>query len=107
SISMSEDIGNNSATSDSYSRNRKGAWAAVLGTAVAVCFVALVVYVLLKHKQQTSFSHKKLVEEYPTDPDIVQLDNIEPLDLDFGPVAYYNPALQGDNIQMLDIPGRL
>lgn len=37
---------------------------------------------------------------------VLRLDNSEPLDLNFGRSAYYNPGLQGDNIQMSHIPGR-
>lgn len=37
---------------------------------------------------------------------VLRLDNSEPLDLNIGRSAYYNPALQGDNIQMDNIPGR-
>lgn len=35
---------------------------------------------------------------------VLRLDNSEPLD--FGQVAYYNRGLQGDDIQMSNIPGR-
>ncbi|XP_029281347.1 mucin-15 [Cottoperca gobio] len=90
---------------DTQKSKRNGAWGAVLGMGVAVAFVALVAYVILKKKQQKGFSHRKLVEEYPSDP-VLRLGNNEHLDLDFGPgrSAYYNPALQGDNIQMSNIP---
>lgn len=91
--------------SDSQSSQRKGAWGAVLGTAVAVACVGLVAYVILKKKHHKAFSHRKLVEEFPSDP-VLRLDNSEPLDLNFGGSAYYNPALQGDNIQMTNFPGR-
>lgn len=37
---------------------------------------------------------------------VLRLDNNEPLDLNYGGGAYYNPGLQGDNIQMTNIPGR-
>nr|XP_057947676.1 mucin-15 isoform X2 [Doryrhamphus excisus] len=37
---------------------------------------------------------------------VLRLDNSDPLDLNFGGSAYYNPGLQGDNIQMSNIPGR-
>lgn len=47
---------------------RHNAWGAVLGTAVAVTFVGLVAFVILKKKQQKAFSHRKLVEEYPSEP---------------------------------------
>lgn len=54
--------------SDPHRSKRKGAWGGVLGTAVAVAVVGLVVYVILKRKHQKGFSHRKLVEEYPSDP---------------------------------------
>ncbi|XP_034535446.1 mucin-15 [Notolabrus celidotus] len=82
---------------------RHSSWGAILGTAVAVVCVGLVAYVILKHKHQKDFSHRKLVEEFPSDP-VHRLDNNEPLDLNFGGSAYYNPALQGDNIQMTNFP---
>lgn len=90
---------------DTQKSKRHGAWGAVLGTAVAVAFVALVAYVILKKKQEKGFSHSKLVEEYPSDP-VLRLDNSPPLDLNFGGSAYFNPGLQGDNIQMTNFPGR-
>uniref|UniRef100_UPI0037E81F00 mucin-15 n=1 Tax=Semicossyphus pulcher TaxID=241346 RepID=UPI0037E81F00 len=86
-------------------RRRNSAWGTILGTAVAVACVGLVAFVILKHKHQKGFSHRKLVEEFPSDP-VLRLDNNEPLDLNFGGSAYYNPALQGDNIQMSNFPGR-
>lgn len=54
--------------SDPHRSKRNGAWGAVLGTAVAVAVVGLVVYVILKRKHQKGLSHRKLVEEYPSDP---------------------------------------
>ncbi|XP_059202222.1 mucin-15 [Centropristis striata] len=85
---------------------RNGAWGAVLGTAVAVALVGLVAYIIMK-KHQKGFSHRKLVEEYPTDS-VHRLENGDPLDLNFGVggSAYYNPGLQGDSIQMNNFPGR-
>ncbi|KAF0042869.1 hypothetical protein F2P81_004206 [Scophthalmus maximus] len=53
--------------SDSH-RSSSNSWGAVLGTAVAVALVGLVAYVILKKKQQKAFSHRKLVEEFPSDP---------------------------------------
>ncbi|XP_072321269.1 uncharacterized protein [Eucyclogobius newberryi] len=88
---------------ESDMQSRKSAWGAVLGTFVAVAVVALVVYVILKKKQQKAFSHSKLEEEFPSDP-VLRLDNSDPLDLNFGRAAYYNPGLQGDNIQMSPFP---
>lgn len=91
--------------SDTHTSKRNGAWGAVLGTGVAVAFLGLVAYLILKKKNQMGFSHRKLVEEYPSDP-VLRLDNSEPLDLNFGGSAYYNPGLQGDSIQMNSLPGR-
>ncbi|KAI4831149.1 hypothetical protein KUCAC02_002744 [Chaenocephalus aceratus] len=90
---------------DTHTSKRNGAWGAVLGTGVAVAFVGLVAYVMLKKKQQKGFTHRKLVEQFPSDP-VLRLDNSEPLDLNFGVgrSAYYNPGLQGDNIQMSSFP---
>ncbi|XP_076594630.1 uncharacterized protein LOC143325468 [Chaetodon auriga] len=91
--------------SETHTSKRNEAWGAVLGTGVAVAFLGLVAYLILKKKNQMGFSHRKLVEEYPSDP-VLRLDNSEPLDLNFGGSAYYNPGLQGDNIQMNNLPGR-
>uniref|UniRef100_UPI003AAFAE6D mucin-15 n=1 Tax=Centroberyx gerrardi TaxID=166262 RepID=UPI003AAFAE6D len=90
--------------SDLQSNKRNEAWGAILGTAVAVACVGLVVYVILKKRNQKDFSHRKLVEEFSSDP-VLRLDNSEPLDLNYGGSAYYNPALQMDNIQMTNMPG--
>lgn len=90
---------------DPHTSSRQGAWGAVLGTMVAVACVGLVAYVILKKKHQKAFSHRKLVEEFPSDP-VLRLDNSGPMDLNFGGSAYYNPGLQGDNIQMNNFPGR-
>lgn len=59
---------NKGLASDPHRSQRQGAWGAVLGTAVAVAFVGLVAYIILKKKNQKGFSHRKLVEEYPSDP---------------------------------------
>ncbi|KAM7424560.1 hypothetical protein PAMA_000756 [Pampus argenteus] len=90
--------------SDSHRSKKKGAWGAVLGTAVAVVCVGLVAYIILKKKQQKGFSHRKLVEEFPSDP-VLRLHNHEPLDLNLHGSAYYNPGLQEDIIQMDNFPG--
>ncbi|XP_074478504.1 uncharacterized protein LOC141759909 [Sebastes fasciatus] len=84
-----------------------GAWGAVLGTGVAVSLVGLVAFIILKKKHVKGFSHSKLVEDYPSET-VHRLDNSAPLDLNFGvgSSAYYNPGLQGDNIQMTNFPGR-
>ncbi|XP_062327799.1 mucin-15 [Osmerus eperlanus] len=85
-------------------KNKKSeAWGAILGTAAAVAFVGLVVYVILKKRRQREFTHRKLVEEFPPDP-VLRLDNSEPLDLKYDGSAYYNPGLQMDNIQMTNFP---
>lgn len=55
---------------DASRSGRRGAWGAVLGTAVAVAVVGLVAYVILKRKHQKGFSHSKLVEEHPSDPGV-------------------------------------
>ncbi|XP_014900451.1 cell wall protein DAN4 [Poecilia latipinna] len=90
---------------DPYRSKRSVAWLAVLGTAAATAVVGLVAYIIMKKKHQKAFTHRKLVEEYPSDP-VLRLDNGEPLDLNYGSSAYYNPGLQGDSIQMTNIPGR-
>ncbi|KAM7405785.1 hypothetical protein PAMP_000212 [Pampus punctatissimus] len=60
--------------SDSHKSKRKGAWGGVLGTAVAVVCVGVVAYVILKKKHQKRFSHRKLVEEFPSDPVFFDLE---------------------------------
>ncbi|XP_029932428.1 mucin-15 [Myripristis murdjan] len=91
--------------SDVKKNKKKEAWEAILGTAVAVACVGLLVYIILKKKHQRDFSHRKLVEEFASDP-VLRLDNSEPLDLNYGGSAYSNPGLQMDNIQMTNFPGR-
>lgn len=99
----SPERGFSSETSDSEKRRRKGAWGAVLGTFVAIALVALAAYIILKKKHHKAFSHRKLEEDFPSDP-VLRLDNSEPLDLNFGRAAYYNPGLQTDSIQMSPFP---
>ncbi|XP_035984582.1 mucin-15 [Fundulus heteroclitus] len=94
-------VADSGSETDPYRRKRNVAWLAVLGTAAATAVVGLVAYIILKKKHQKPFTHRKL-EEYPADP-VLRLDNSEPLDLNY---AYYNPTLQGDSIQMSNIPGR-
>ena len=53
---------------DIKKNKRSEAWGAILGTAAAVAFVGLVVYVILKKRRQREFTHRKLVEEFPPDP---------------------------------------
>lgn len=91
--------------SDPEESRRNVQWGAVLGTAAVVAVVGLVAYIIMKKKHQKAFSHQKLVEEYHADP-VLRLDNSEPLDLNYGGAAYYNPGLQGDSIQMSNFPGR-
>ncbi|KAM9861333.1 uncharacterized protein ACBR49_005519 [Aulostomus maculatus] len=93
------------ADSDTQQRKRQTAWGAVLGTAVAVALVGLVAYIILKRNNQKNFSHRKLVEDFPPGP-VLRLDHNEPMDLNFGGPAFFNPALQEDNIQMSNIPGQ-
>ncbi|XP_056881324.1 mucin-15 [Takifugu flavidus] len=88
--------------SDVQRNKRHTQWSAILVTAIAVGCFGLVVYVILRNKRRKGFSHRKLVE-VPTDP-VLRLDNSGPMD--FGQVAYYNRGLQGDDIQMSNIPGR-
>lgn len=47
---------------------KKTYWLAVLGTLVAVVFVVAVTYVVLKRKYQRDYSHRKLIEDYPSEP---------------------------------------
>ncbi|XP_063045181.1 mucin-15 [Engraulis encrasicolus] len=90
-------------SSETENTKNNKAWGAVLGIAVAVGFVGLVVYVLLKRRGRRNFSHSKLVEDGHPDP-VLRLDNGEPLDLKFDGQGYHNPTLEGDNIQMSNYP---
>lgn len=47
---------------------RKSYWATVLGTLVAVVIVVAVSYVILRRKYQRDYSHRKLIEDYPSEP---------------------------------------
>lgn len=49
-------------------KGKKYHWLAVLGTLVAVAFVVAVTYVVLKRKYQRDYSHRKLIEDYPSEP---------------------------------------
>ncbi|XP_076143381.1 uncharacterized protein LOC143125631 isoform X2 [Alosa pseudoharengus] len=89
--------------SGTQSTNNGRAWGVILGLAVTVGIVGLVMYVLLKRRERRNFSHSKLVEEAPADP-VLRLDNGEPLDLKYDGFGYYNPSLQGDDIQMSNFP---
>ncbi|XP_071015046.1 mucin-15-like [Oncorhynchus clarkii lewisi] len=84
-------------------KKRSEAWAAILGIGVAVCFVAMVVYVILRRRDRRDFTHRKLVEEIPSDP-VQRLNNPEPVDLKYDGSAYYNRGLQMDNIPMDHFP---
>ncbi|XP_076854130.1 uncharacterized protein LOC143509364 [Brachyhypopomus gauderio] len=90
-------------SSDTPQNTNNHAWGAILGIAVVVGITALVVFVIMKWKNHRDFSHRKLVEDTPGDP-VLRLDNSEPLNLKFDGFAYYNPGLQGDNIQMTNFP---
>ncbi|KAF4091015.1 hypothetical protein AMELA_G00032250 [Ameiurus melas] len=79
------------------------AWGAILGIGIGVAIIALVILIIVKRRNYRDFSHRKLVEDMPSDP-VLQLDNSEPLDLKFDGFAYYNPGLQRDNIQMTNFP---
>ncbi|ROL52737.1 Mucin-15 [Anabarilius grahami] len=84
--------------------NRKGqAWAIVLVVGIVVGIIALAAFIILNRRNRRDFSHRKLVEETSPDP-VLRLDNSEPLDLKFDGFGYYNPGLQGDNIQMTNFP---
>lgn len=91
------------ATDKKKRSKRSEAWGAILVTAVAVAVVGIAIYVILKRKGQRDFTHRKLVEEFPSDP-VLRLDNSEPLDLKFDGSAYYNRGLQMDDIQMTNFP---
>ncbi|XP_068612878.1 mucin-15-like [Brachionichthys hirsutus] len=91
--------------SDSSRKTNNRAWGAILGIVVAVACVGTVVYILLKEQHKKGFSHRKLVEEHHSDS-VHRLDNGEPLDFSLGGSTYYNPGLQGDNIQMSNLPQR-
>lgn len=73
SLSVDLSFSNKGLESDTHTSKRNGAWGAVLGTGVAVAFLGLVAYLILKKKNQMGFSHRKLVEEYPSDPGMLAL----------------------------------
>lgn len=55
--------------SDAVQNKKKSeSWGAILGTGVAVCFVAMVVFVIWRRRGRRDFTHRKLVEEFPSDP---------------------------------------
>ncbi|XP_057693535.1 mucin-15 [Corythoichthys intestinalis] len=92
-------------TSETSRNKRNEAWGAVLGTAMVVSIVGLATYIILKRRHMKGFSHRKLVEVFPSDP-VLRLDNSEPLDLNFGHSAHYNLGVRDDDIQMSNISGR-
>lgn len=104
-VESTEDTAGRGSALDFQNNARQQAWGAVLATAVAVACVSLVAYIILKKRYPKGFSHRKLVEEYPSDP-VLRLDNSEPLDLNYSHLNYHNPGLHGDEIQMSRIPGR-
>ncbi|XP_043099295.1 mucin-15 [Puntigrus tetrazona] len=79
------------------------AWTIVLVIGIVVGLLALAAFVFLNRRNRRDFSHRKLVDEMSPDP-VLRLDNSEPLDLKFDGFGYYNPGLQGDNIQMTNFP---
>ncbi|XP_016310411.1 mucin-15-like [Sinocyclocheilus anshuiensis] len=84
--------------------SKKGqAWTVVLVIGIIVGVLALGAFIILNQRNKKDFSHRKLVEEMSPDP-VLRLDNSEPLDLKFDGFGYYNPGLQGDNIQMTNFP---
>ncbi|GAA6103987.1 mucin-15 [Tachysurus ichikawai] len=88
---------------DNQQQSKTRAWGAILGIGVGVAIVALVIFIIVKRRNYREFSHRKLVEDFPPEP-VLRLENSEPLDLKFDGFAYYNPGLQGDNIQMTNFP---
>ncbi|XP_026992738.1 mucin-15 [Tachysurus fulvidraco] len=88
---------------DNEQQSKTQAWGAILGIGVAVAIVAMVIFIIVKRRNYREFSHRKLEEDSPPEP-VLRLENSEPLDLKFDGFAYYNPGLQGDNIQMTNFP---
>ncbi len=77
--------------SDSPRSKRNGAWGAVLGTAVAVACVGLVAYFILRKKHKKGFTHRKLVEEYPSDPGMLAaLPRLQQMNVNFPAVGLIN-----------------
>ncbi|XP_057215984.1 mucin-15 [Triplophysa rosa] len=86
-------------SSDGVQDTKKNqAWGVILVVGIIVGLIALTAFLILNRRNRRDFSHRKLVEDISHDP-VHRLDNSEPLD--FG---YYNPGLQGDNIQMANFP---
>lgn len=100
----SSEAGSSSDTVTEVAKNKNGqAWAVVLILGVIVGIIALGAFIFLNRRNRRDFSHSKLVEETSPDP-VLRLDNSEPLDLKYDGFGYYNPGLQGDNIQMTNLP---
>ncbi|XP_052416291.1 mucin-15 [Carassius gibelio] len=89
--------------SDGTKSKNGQAWTIVLVIGIVVGVLALGAFIILNRRNQRDFSHRKLVESMSPDP-VLRLDNSEPLDLKFDGFGYYNPGLQGDNIQMTNFP---
>ncbi|KTF86664.1 hypothetical protein cypCar_00027064 [Cyprinus carpio] len=90
--------------SSDVTESKKGqAWTLVLVIGIIAGVLALGAFIILNQRNKRDFSHRKLVEEMSPDP-VLRLDNSEPLDLKFDGFGYYNPGLQGDNIQMTSFP---
>ncbi|XP_059378620.1 mucin-15-like [Carassius carassius] len=95
--------GLSSDVSDGTESKNGQAWTIVLVIGIVVGVMALGAFIILNRRNQRDFSHRKLVESMSPDP-VLRLDNSEPLDLKFDGFGYYNPGLQGDNIQMANFP---
>ncbi|XP_073693710.1 uncharacterized protein [Garra rufa] len=89
--------------SDDKDSKKGQAWTIVLVIGIIVGILALGAFIILNRRNGRDFSHRKLVEEMSPDP-VLRLDNSEPLDLKYDGFGYYNPGLQGDNIQMTNFP---
>uniref|UniRef100_A0A8C2PQP7 Mucin-15 n=1 Tax=Cyprinus carpio TaxID=7962 RepID=A0A8C2PQP7_CYPCA len=95
--------GLSSDVSDGTESKNGRAWTIVLVIGIVVGVLALGAFIFLNRRNRRDFSHRKLVETMSPDP-VLRLDNSEPLDLKFDGFGYYNPGLQGDNIQMTNFP---
>ncbi|XP_052009486.1 mucin-15-like isoform X2 [Xyrauchen texanus] len=85
-------------------KEKKGqGWAIVLGIGIVVGVIALAAFIIINQRNRRDFSHRQLMEEMSPDP-VLRLDNSEPLDLKYDGFGYYNPGLQGGNIQMTNFP---
>lgn len=60
-------------TSDIEQQSKSQAWGAILGIGVGVAIVGLVIYIIVKRRNYRDFSHRKLVEEMPSEPGNNQL----------------------------------